>query len=118
MNTNSDSGAVSVTMQARKRRRGRRGGKRVQAARARREMRQAQAVAAEAIAAAKVSPKPAKKPAARPTFVRVPVARLFTVADAVVLRGQHLRADEAVVRTTLALNYAAKWQQATAGGAR
>jgi hypothetical protein len=46
-----------------------------------------------------------------------PTYRPPTLADLVLFTGQRLRADEQVVASTLALNYAAKWQQAR-GGAR
>lgn len=40
-----------------------------------------------------------------------PAPMKFTLADRLLAAGQRLRADEAVVRTTLDLNFAAKWQQ-------
>ncbi len=41
----------------------------------------------------------------------------YTLAERFLVAGQRLRANEPMVATSLALNYAAKWQQA-AGGAR
>lgn len=35
----------------------------------------------------------------------------FTLADRLLVTGQRLRADEALVATTVSLNYAAKWAQ-------
>jgi hypothetical protein len=53
------------------------------------------------------------------TFRRAPkpTYRPATLADVLLHAGQRLRANEPMVATTLALNYAAKWQQAK-GGAR
>lgn len=45
---------------------------------------------------------------------RVPSVR-FTLADRLLATGQHLRAGESIVATTVSLNYAAKWAQ---GGGR
>ena len=47
--------------------------------------------------------------APKPTFVAA------TFADALLIHGQRLRANEAMVATTLNLTYAAKWQQAKVG---
>lgn len=38
----------------------------------------------------------------------------YTLADRFLVAGQRLRANEPVVATTVALNYAAKWHQAVA----
>lgn len=44
-----------------------------------------------------------------------PTYRPATLADALLFAGQRLRANEPMVATTVALNYAAKWQQAKDG---